>query len=314
MAEDLISVIVPVFNEEGNIKHLYDRIRLVCEAIPENFELIFIDDGSIDNSGMIIRELAQADHDVRLLTFTRNFGHQQAVSAGLKWCHGNCAIIIDADLQDPPELIPDMLAKWREGYQVVYATRSKRMGENVLKRMTAAVFYRLMRMLSNVEIPLDTGDFRLIDRQVIDMLNEMPERHRFLRGMVSWGGFRQTGLLYERQKRFAGRTKYPMFKMFRFALTGVTSFSFIPLQFASYFGFVISAVAFLAGLYAIYLKLFTDATIQGWTSLMIAILFIGGVQLITLGIIGEYIGRISDEVKQRPPYIIRETLNFRTKD
>jgi dolichol-phosphate mannosyltransferase len=180
--------------------------------------------------------------------------------------------------------------------------------------MTAAVFYRLMRMLSNVEIPLDTGDFRLIDRQVIDMLNEMPERHRFLRGMVSWGGFRQTGLLYERQKRFAGRTKYPLIKMFRFALTGVTSFSFIPLQFASYFGFLISAVAFLAGLYAIYLKLFTDATIQGWTSLMIAILFIGGVQLITLGIIGEYIGRISDEVKQRPPYIIRETLNFKAKD
>jgi len=310
MKPTLISLIVPVYNEEGNIRQLYERIKSVFDAHPEKFELIFIDDGSRDRSCDNILELTRSDNRVRMITFTRNFGHQQAVSAGLKWCSGTCAVIIDADLQDPPELIPDLLEKWREGFQVVYATRSKRIGESILKRVTAAIFYRLVRLLSNVDIPLDTGDFRLIDRQVIDVLNDMPEYHRFLRGMVSWGGFKQTAIPYERQKRYSGKTKYPVFKMFKFALTGVTSFSFIPLQLASYFGFMISVIAFLFGIYAIYLKLFTNATIQGWTSLMIAILFIGGVQLITLGIIGEYIGRISEEVKQRPPYLIREKINF----
>jgi glycosyltransferase involved in cell wall biosynthesis len=310
MNKILISVIVPVYNEKGNIEQLYLRIRQVFEARPEEFELIFIDDGSTDGSHEVLQDLTGSDRQVRVLSFTRNFGHQQAVSAGLKWCRGSCAVIIDADLQDPPELIPEMIEKWRADFQVVFATRSRRIGENFMKRATAALFYRLMHRLSNVDIPLDTGDFRLIDRAVIDLLNGMPERHRFLRGMVSWGGFRQTGIMYERQKRYSGKTKYPMFRMMKFALTGVTSFSLIPLQLASYFGFIISGIAFLTGLYAIYLKLFTDATIQGWTSLMIAVLFIGGVQLITLGIIGEYIGRISDEVKQRPLYIIREKINF----
>ena len=314
MTKSLISIIVPVYNEAGNIHQLFERISAVFKARTETFELIFVDDGSHDSSGEKILDLARRDQRVKVLRFTRNFGHQQAVSAGLKWCSGRTAVIIDADLQDPPQLIPEMLEKWQEGFQVVYAIRSKRIGENIFKRVTAAVFYRLLRLLSNVEIPLDTGDFRLIDRQVINMLNAMPERHRFIRGMVSWGGFRQTGLRYQRQKRYSGKTKYPIFKMFRFALTSVTSFSFIPLQLASYFGFLISVIAFMFGIYAIYLKLFTDATIQGWTSLMIAILFIGGVQLITLGIIGEYIGRISEEVKQRPPYVILEKINFTAPD
>ncbi len=314
MSTTLISIIVPVYNEQGNILPLYERIRQVFASGSENFELIYIDDGSQDESFFNLRDLAERDKRIKVIGFTRNFGHQQAVTAGLQWCAGECAVIIDADLQDPPELIPELIQKWRERYQVVYATRTRRIGDNIFKSITASIFYRMMRLLTNVDIPLDTGDFRLIDRQVIDMLNAMPERHRFLRGMVSWGGFRQIGISYERQKRHSGKTKYPMFKMLRFALTGVTSFSFIPLQLASYFGFFISGIAFLAGLYAIYLKLFTNATIQGWTSLMIAVLFIGGVQLITLGIIGEYIGRISEEVKQRPPFVVREKINIKVKD
>ncbi len=314
MAETLISIIVPVYNEESNVTLLYERIRTVFESLAETFELIYVDDGSLDGSYRRLTELSQNDKRIKVLAFTRNFGHQQAVSAGLSYCKGACAIIMDADLQDPPDMIPELLKKWREQYQVVYATRTKRIGDNIFKRLTAALFYRIMRLLTNVDIPVDTGDFRLIDRHVIDMLNSMPERHRFIRGMVSWGGFRQTGICYERQKRHSGKTKYPMLKMMKFALTGVTSFSFIPLQFASYFGFLISGLAFLAGVYALYLKLFTEVTIQGWTSLMIAILFIGGVQLITLGIIGEYIGRISEEVKQRPPYVIREKINISLQD
>lgn len=232
------------------------------------------------------------------------------MSAGLSLCTGDCAIIIDADLQDPPELIPDLIAKWQQGYEVVYAQRTARKGESLFKKMTASVFYRLLQKFTQVNIPPDTGDFRLIDRIVIDTLLNMPEKNRFLRGMVSWTGFRQTGISYARDQRFAGKTKYPFFKMLKFALNGITSFSFIPLQLASYFGFIVSAGAFISGVYVLYLRFFTDKTIQGWTSLMIALLFLGGIQLITLGIIGEYIGRISEEVKGRPGYVIRGKVNF----
>jgi len=305
-----ISVIIPVFNEEGSISELLNRLQTVLKQQQISSEIILIDDGSTDGTLPILQEFANKNNEVKLIVFSRNFGNQAAVSAGLNYCIGDCAIIIDADLQDPPELLPELIAKWQEGYEVVFAQRVARKGESQFKKMTASIFYRLLQKLTQVDIPPDTGDFRLIDRKVITTLNEMPEKNRFLRGMVSWAGFRQTGITYVRQERFAGETKFPFFKMLKFALTGITSFSFIPLQLASYFGFLVSAGAFISGFYVIYLKFFTDKTIQGWTSLMIALLFLGGIQLITLGIVGEYIGRMSDEVKQRPAYVIRETVNF----
>ena len=305
-----ISVIIPVFNEEGSISELLNRLQTVLKQQQISSEIILVDDGSTDGTLPILQEFANKNNEVKLIVFSRNFGNQAAVSAGLNYCIGDCAIIIDADLQDPPELLPEIIAKWQEGYEVVFAQRVARKGESLFKKMTASIFYRLLQKLTQVDIPPDTGDFRLIDRKVITTLNEMPEKNRFLRGMVSWAGFRQTGITYVRQERFAGETKFPFFKMLKFALTGITSFSFVPLQLASYFGFIVSAGAFISGLYVLYLKFFTDKTIQGWTSLMIALLFLGGIQLITLGIVGEYIGRMSDEVKQRPAYVIRDTVNF----
>lgn len=305
-----ISVIIPVFNEEGSISELLNRLQTVLKEQQISSEIILIDDGSTDGTLPILQEFANKNNEVKLIVFSRNFGNQAAVSAGLNYCIGDCAIIIDADLQDPPELLPEIIAKWQEGYEVVFAQRVARKGESLFKKMTASIFYRLLQKLTQVDIPPDTGDFRLIDRKVITTLNEMPEKNRFLRGMVSWAGFRQTGITYVREERFAGETKFPFFKMLKFALTGITSFSFVPLQLASYFGFIVSAGAFISGLYVLYLKFFTDKTIQGWTSLMIALLFLGGIQLITLGIVGEYIGRMSDEVKQRPAYVIRDTVNF----
>ena len=305
-----ISVIIPVFNEEGSISELFNRLQTVLKQLKISSEIILVDDGSTDGTLPILQEFANRNNEIKLIIFSRNFGNQAAVSAGLNYCTGDCAIIIDADLQDPPELLPELIAKWQEGFEVVFAQRITRKGESLFKRMTASLFYRLLQKLTQVDIPPDTGDFRLIDRKVITTLNAMPEKNRFLRGMVSWTGFRQTGITYVREERFAGETKFPFFKMLKFALTGITSFSFIPLQLASYFGFLVSAGAFISGFYVIYLKFFTDKTIQGWTSLMIALLFLGGIQLITLGIIGEYIGRMSEEVKQRPAYLIRDTVNF----
>ena len=305
-----ISVIIPVFNEEGSISELLNRLQTVLKQQQISSEIILVDDGSTDGTLPILQEFANKNNEVKLIVFSRNFGNQAAVSAGLNYCIGECAIIIDADLQDPPELLPELIAKWQEGYEVVFAQRAARKGESLFKKITASIFYRLLQKLTQVDIPPDTGDFRLIDRKVITTLNEMPEKNRFVRGMVSWAGFRQTGITYVRQERFAGETKFPFFKMLKFALTGITSFSFVPLQLASYFGFIVSAGAFISGLYVLYLKFFTDKTIQGWTSLMIALLFLGGIQLITLGIVGEYIGRMSDEVKQRPAYVIRDTVNF----
>jgi glycosyltransferase involved in cell wall biosynthesis len=310
MGKKLVSVIIPVYNEEGNIQILHERLVSVMENLGEDFHFIYINDGSRDRSLWLLQSLAERDRRVKVISLSRNFGHQLAVTAGLDNSTGDCAVIIDADLQDPPELILELIKKWKEGFQVVYAQRIKRKGESFWKVMTAKVFYRLLKKLANVDIPLDTGDFRLIDRAVMDCLKSMPERNRFLRGMVSWIGFRQTSVQYIREKRLSGDTNYPLFKMIKFALTGLTSFSLVPLQLASYFGFLVSGISFLAGLYTIYLKIFTILTIPGWTSLMIVLLFLGGIQLITLGIIGEYIGRISDEVKQRPPYIIQNKINF----
>jgi len=310
MSKMLVSVIIPVYNEEGNIQILNERLLAVLNKLDEDYQLVYVNDGSMDRSLDLLHALAERDRRVKIINLSRNFGHQLAVTAGLDHCEGDCAVIIDADLQDPPELILELIKKWKEGFQVVYAQRIKRKGESFLKVFTAKVFYRLLKKLANVDIPLDTGDFRLIDRKVLDSLKAMPERNRFIRGMISWIGFRQTSVQYVREKRLSGATNYPLFKMFKFALTGLTSFSLVPLQLASYFGFLVSGFSFLAGLYTIFLKFFTVRTIPGWTSLMIVLLFLGGIQLITLGIIGEYIGRISDEVKQRPPYIIQDKINF----
>ena len=305
-----VSLIIPVYNEEGCISELMNRLQSILVEKDILSEIILIDDGSRDGTLNILQEYARENENTKLIVFSRNFGNQAAISAGLAYCQGECAIIMDADLQDPPELIPEMIEKWKDGYDVVYAQRVSRKGETILKKITASLFYRLLQKLTPVDIPPDTGDFRLIDRKVINALNNMPEKNRYLRGMVSWSGFKQTGISYVREKRIAGKTKFPLFKMLKFALTGITSFSFIPLQMASLFGFIVSAGAFISGLYVLYLRFFTDKTIQGWTSLMIALLFLGGIQLITLGIIGEYIGRISEEVKQRPPYLISDMVNF----
>jgi polyisoprenyl-phosphate glycosyltransferase len=309
-----VSVVIPVYNEEGCVSELLNRLNSVLNDQEIKSEIILVDDGSRDNTLTTLQKFARKNETIKLIVFSRNFGNQAAISAGLQHCNGDCAIIMDADLQDPPELLPDMIAKWKEGFDVVYAQRVARKGESFFKKITASVFYRLLQKLTPVDIPSDTGDFRLIDRKVIIALNSMPENNRYLRGMVSWSGFRQTGITYVRDKRMTGETKFPFFKMIRFALTGITSFSFVPLQLASFLGFIVSAGAFISGIYVLYLKLFTDKTIQGWTSLMIALLFLGGIQLITLGIIGEYIGRISEEVKQRPPYLISDMINFHISD
>ncbi|MCS7029767.1 MAG: glycosyltransferase family 2 protein [Bacteroidia bacterium] len=306
MKEKKLSVVIPIYNEEPNIQVLYQRLKEVLNTVPYTWELIFVNDGSKDASGDLVRKLRQQDKRVKYLEFSRNFGHQIAVTAGIDHAFGDMVVIIDADLQDPPELIIDMIKKWEEGYEVIYAKRKKRKGETWFKLLTAKVFYRILRKITSFEIPLDTGDFRLIDQKVAENLRNMPERSRFIRGMVAWSGFRTTGIEYERQERHAGETKYPFKKMLRFAIDGITSFSYFPLQLASYLGIFFSIVSFIAIIVVLYLHFFTDKTIHGWTSTILAVLFIGGIQLFTLGIIGEYLARIGTDVKQRPIYVLRK--------
>jgi polyisoprenyl-phosphate glycosyltransferase len=303
----LISIIVPVYNEEEVVVQFYARLK---ENLKDNYEIIFIDDGSADQTLNLIKDIANNDQKVKILSFSRNFGHQFAITAGIDHCEGDAAIIIDADLQDPPEVIPEMIKKWKDGYNVVFAVRKKRKGENFFKRATASVFYRLIKHISNIEIPLDTGDFRLIDKKVIETLKKMPEKSRFMRGLVSWVGFKQVALEYEREKRFAGKTKYPMRKMVNFALEGITSFSFFPLRLISLLGMMISFLTFVFILVVLWLRLFTSWTITGWTSLMLAILFLGGIQIIAIGILGEYLAKVFGEVKNRPHYILNEKINL----
>lgn len=306
----VLSVIVPIFNEAAIVNEMYHRLTAVLESMGESYELVLVDDGSSDASCELAVALGARDERVKVIRFSRNFGHQAAITAGMDHATGEAVVVIDADLQDPPELIPQLMAKWREGYDVVYAVRAERKGESAFKKGTAALFYRLMRRVTNVDIPLDTGDFRLMSRPVVEVLKRIRESHRYIRGLVSWIGFRQVGVPFVRQERFAGETKYPLRKMLKFALDGVTAFSFFPLQLATYSGFLTSAIAFLAILGVVGLRLFTDLTIPGWASLMVCILLLGGIQLITLGILGEYIGRIYDEVKRRPLYIVEERFNF----
>jgi dolichol-phosphate mannosyltransferase len=279
-------------------------------VIDLSVELIFVDDGSRDRTREILKGFASADPQIKVVAFARNFGHQLAVTAGVDAAKGDAIIIIDADLQDPPALMHDMIAKWHEGYDVVYGTRTERAGESAFKLATARGFYRLLNHLSDVQIPLDTGDFRLMSRSVVDTLRAMPERDRFVRGMVSWVGFKQTALSYKRAKRYAGETKYPLRKMLGFAMDGVLSFSTKPLQVSAAMGIVSALLALMGIVYALFLRLFTDTWVEGWTALMMAVLFIGGVELISVGILGQYVGRIYYEIKDRPLYVVDEYIGF----
>jgi glycosyltransferase involved in cell wall biosynthesis len=302
------SIVAPIYNEVDNIHELYRRTKQVMESIGESWEMVLVDDGSSDGSTERIRELAAQDEHVRPVIFARNFGHQIAVTAGWDYARGKAVIIIDADLQDPPEVIPDLIARWREGYEVVYAIRAEREGESWFKKFTAALFYRIIFRITDVKIPLDTGDFRLLDRKVVNVMNSMRERHRFLRGMAAWVGFRQIGVEYKRAARYAGETKYPLRKMLRLALNAVTSFSYFPLQVATYIGFIAAGIAILAIPVVVYMRMTGSQAFFGQATTLISVLFLGGVQLISLGILGEYIGRLYDEAKGRPLYIVREAL------
>lgn len=301
------SIIAPVFNEEATLPYYYQRIVAVMEAVGEAFELIFINDGSRDGSYMKLVELHNNDQRVRVIDFSRNFGHQIAISAGLDYARGQAVIIMDTDLQDPPEVIPQMIQRWKEGAEVVYAQRASRKGETRFKLLTAAAFYRLITRLTSVSIPRDTGDFRLIDRSVVNALITMREHHRFMRGLSAWVGFRQEAITYDRQERFAGSTHYPLGKMISFSLDAITSFSHIPLQLATTFGFIFAGISLVGIVVAVLLRIITGA-IVGQASTLIMVLFLGGVQLIFLGIIGEYLGRIYDEVRARPLYIVRRVI------
>jgi len=301
-----ITIIAPIYNELENIPALYERMQQTMQKTREPWELIMVDDGSTDGSTDLIRELAIKDPHIRPVIFARNFGHQLAVTAGLDYSRGQAVIIIDSDLQDPPEVIIDMIAKWKQGYEVVYAIRSKREGESWFKLFTASLFYRIIYRITDVNIPLDTGDFRLLDRKVVNVMNQMRERHRFLRGMSVWVGFRQTGVTYERAARYAGETKYPFKKMVKFASDAITGFSYFPLQLATYMGFFSAFISILAIPIVIFTRLAGIQAFYGQATTLIAVLFFGGVQLISLGILGEYIGRLYDEAKGRPLYIVHE--------
>jgi polyisoprenyl-phosphate glycosyltransferase len=307
----VLSVIVPCLNEEEALRNTHVRLSSVLEQLPTHFEIIYVDDGSTDATPEVLRELQAYDSRVRVVRFSRNFGHQMAITAGLEHAAGDAVVIIDADLQDPPETIVDFFRKWQEGYDVVYGVRTEREGETAFKLWTAKLFYRFMTRLSDTQIPLDTGDFRLLDRRVLNVLLGMPERDRFVRGMVSWLGFSQVALPYRREARVAGVTKFSFFKMLRFALDGIFSFSIVPLRVATWTGFITSFLAIL-GIVLVSLEHFlgVEGLVKGWTSTMFAVLFIGGVQLICMGIIGEYIGRIYGESKHRPLYVVREILGF----
>lgn len=306
--EALLSVVVPVYNEAEGIAYFHERASAALKALDGlDYELIYVDDGCKDGSFEIMRAFAETDPRARIVKLSRNFGHQIAITAGLDYARGDAVVFIDADLQDPPETIARLVEKWREGYDVVYAQRAKRPGETAFKLFTASFFYRLLRSVANIDIPPDVGDFRLISRRVADVLRGMKEKDRFIRGLVSWVGYKQTAVLYNREERHAGETKYPLRKMIKFALDGITSFSTAPLRIATWMGNLASAVAFIY-LLVIVAQSFMGITVPGFASIMVAVLFLGGVQLICLGILGEYLGRVFSEVKPRPIYIVEEAV------
>ncbi len=301
------SVVAPVFNEGEGLEKFYTRVIQVMEGLGAPFELVLVNDGSRDNSYAVMRELHERDHRVRVVNFSRNFGHQMAISAGLDYARGDAVVIIDSDLQDPPEVMVEMIEKWKNGAEVVYAQRKTRAGETKFKLLTASAFYRLIARMTSIDLPRDTGDFRLLDRKVVDTLVRMREHHRFMRGLSVWVGFRQEAVRYDRAAREFGATNYPLMKMIRFSLDAITSFSYVPLQLATTFGFILAGLSLLGILVAIILRLVGGA-IQGQGTTLIVVLFLGGIQLIFLGVIGEYLGRIYDEVRSRPLYIVRDVL------
>jgi glycosyltransferase involved in cell wall biosynthesis len=304
------SIVIPVHNEQECLRELYARLTAVLDELSGEAELIFVDDGSTDLSPKILSELLARDHRVRVIQLSRNFGHQIAITAGLDSASGHAMVIIDADLQDPPEVIPDLVARWREGSDVVSAVRDERLGETRFKRLTASVFYRLFQRLADVEITSNAGDFRLVDRKALDAFKELRENNRYVRGMFGWIGFTQTEVRYVRSERFAGRTKYPLHKMLKFAVDGIVSFSNVPLRVALNLGFVVSVMAFLLGVAAVIAKAAGAFVVPGWASLLVATSFLGGIQLIVIGVMGEYIARIHEEVKHRPLYIVRGVSGF----
>lgn len=307
----LLSIVVPCYNEEVVIKECVKRLKDVADRIQDMYvEFIFVDDGSNDATFDLIRQCALDDDRIKLIRFARNFGHQIASTAGIDAAEGDAVVLIDADLQDPPEVIHDMLEQWRNGFDVVYGTRRVREGETAFKLLTAKLFYRFLSYLSDTSIPLNTGDFRLMGRNVIKVLQAMPERDRFLRGMVSWVGFRQISVSYDRSKRFAGESKYPLSKMLRFAMDGFLSFSTKPLKLSIGLGGFATGLALTGMLYVFFVRLFTDNWVEGWAGLMVALLFFGGVQLISIGVLGEYVGRIYGEIKRRPLYVVSDYIGF----
>ena len=302
-----LSIIIPIYNEEQILPELHERLSKAALQITEDYELIFVNDGSRDGSLYGLMQIAEKDAKSFYINFSRNFGHQIAVTAGIDNCSGDVVVIIDGDLQDPPELIPELYKKHKEGFEVVYARRESREGESFFKKFTAKMFYRTLRNLTSVDIPLDTGDFRLIDRKIVDCLKQMPEQNKFLRGQIAWLGFNQTAVYFNRDKRKYGKSGYPLSKMLKFAMDGITSFSDKPLGFVTRAGFIISGLSFLVILYAIFAHFVLNHTITGWTSLIVSSMFIGGVQFISIGIIGEYISRINKNVLDRPLYIIKDS-------
>lgn len=306
----VLSVIAPIFNESGNIAPLVERLSKSAAQVSDNYELIFVDDGSRDDSAPQIERFAQSNPRIKLISFSRNFGHQVAITAGMEFATGQAIVIIDADLQDPPELIPDMVKKWKEGFEVVYAVRGDRDGESLVKKITAAGFYRLLKHLTEFDIPVDTGDFRLMDRRVVEAFLAMPERGRYIRGMISWVGFKQTGISYHRAARTDGKTKFTMRKMIRFALEGITSFSYVPLHLASVLGVACAGISGLILIYVVLSNLLNNQVVRGWTSIMGVIIFLGGIQLLMIGVLGEYIGRLVTEQKRRPLYIVNKKTNL----
>jgi glycosyltransferase involved in cell wall biosynthesis len=304
------SLVIPAYNEEGVMPELAARLAELMDALDGDAEAILVDDGSRDRTYELMVEAAKADPRFRLIRLSRNFGHQIALTAGVDLAAGDAVIVLDADLQDPPEVVLELAKQWREGYDVVYAVRKERQGETAFKRATASWFYRGFNRISEVEVPLDVGDFRLVDRRALDIFNSMRESNRFVRGMFSWIGLRQTGVEYTRQERYAGETHYPLRKMLRFAATGVISFSGAPLRFALNVGFVVSLIAFALGIWSMIVKITGLYEVPGWTSIVVVTTFLGGIQLIVLGVIGEYIADIHDEVKGRPLYVVGELENF----
>ncbi len=305
----LLSIIVPVYNEALLIQESVKRLAGAAGGLGCRYEILFVDDGSRDETFAILEKERQSNPNLRLLKLTRNFGHQMAITAGMDHVKGDVIITIDADLQDPPELMKAMVEKWREGYDIVYARRERRIGETLFKRWTAAFFYRLVRAVSHVDIPVDVGDYRLMSRRALDSLNQLREKHRYVRGLVAWLGYRQTFVDYVRDKRFAGKTKYTLGKMLKFSMDGLSSFSTAPLRLATLMGFGCAGLSFLYILYALYVKFITHDVVAGWTTVIIAVFFLGGVQLICLGIMGEYLGMLHEESKRRPLYIIEEALS-----